>query len=170
MQQCPEPYSTQRDPSNPLALAQAPGANPLTGANFFVDGPAHGVAAGAIAQLLGIDPKTLPDSESWAAFQQQLAVDPLAAQLRADPALAQQVAELSKIAAQAEAQRFSIFSHGGGPGAIFQQAEKIFCHNLTADPGSIPIINTYFLHPALHGCPTPRAGTRLRPHVPAPGR
>ena len=154
-QQCPEPYSPQRDPSNPLALASPPGADPLTGATFFVDGPAHGAAAGSIAQLLGIDPKTLPDNESWASFRQQLASAPLADQLAADPALADQVAELSKIADQSEAQRFSIFSQGGGPGAIFKQAEKIFCNNLTADPGSIPIINTYFLHPALHGCPTP---------------
>ncbi len=65
------------------------------------------------------------------------------------------MAALSKIASQPEAQRFSIYSMGGGPGAIFSQAEKIFCHNMSADPGSIPIINTYFLHPALGGCPTP---------------
>jgi endoglucanase len=155
VQQCPEPYSAQRDPSNPLALPQAPGADPLSGANFFVDGPAHGAAASSIAQLLGINPKTLADSESWAAFQQQLTTAPLAGQLMADPTLAHEVTELSKIAGQSEAQRFSIFSQGGGPGAIFKQAEKIFCNNITADPGSIPIINTYFLHPALHGCPTP---------------
>jgi endoglucanase len=45
---------------------------------------------------------------------------------------------------------------GGGPGALFKQAEKIFCSNMTADPGSIPLINTYLLHPALHGCPSAR--------------
>jgi hypothetical protein len=155
-QQCAEPYPAQRDPSNPLDLPQAPGANPLNGAHFFIDGPAHGAAAGAIAQLLGINPKTLPDSESWASFDQQLTSGPLAASLAANPSLAHQVAELSKIASQPEAQRFSIYSGGGGPGAIFGQAEKIFCDNMTADPGSIPIINTYFLHPALGGCPTPK--------------
>jgi endoglucanase len=154
VQQCPEPYSAQRDPANPLDLPVAPGPDPLNGANFFVDGPAHGAAAGAIAQLLGLNPKTLPDSESWAEFQAQLQSGPLAAQLAANPSLAQQVAELSKIAIEPEAQRFSIYSMGGGPGALFKQAEKIFCSNMTADPGSIPIINTYLLHPALHGCPT----------------
>ncbi len=153
-QQCAEPYPAQRDPANPLDLPVAPGSDPLTGANFFVDGPAHGAAAGAIAQLLGLNPKSLPNSESWAQLQAQLQSGPLAAQLAANPSLAQQVAELSKIAAQPEAQRFSIYSMGGGPGAIFKQAEKIFCSNMTADPGSIPIITTYFLHPALGGCPS----------------
>jgi Glycosyl hydrolases family 6 len=154
-QQCAEPYPAQRDRSNPLDLPTPPGANPLTGARFFIPGPAHGAAAGAVAQLMGLNPKTLPDSESWASLKQQLSFGPSAAKLAGNPSLAHQVAELSKIANEPEAQRFSIYSEGGGPGAIFGQAEKIFCHNMTADPGSIPIINTYFLHPALGGCPTP---------------
>jgi hypothetical protein len=153
-QQCAEPFPAQRDPSNPLDLPVAPGANPLTGARFFIPGPAHGSAAGSIATLLGLNIKTIPDNESWAAFDRQLSSGPLAAKLAANPGLAHQVAELAKIASQPEAQRFSIYSEGGGPGAIFGQAQKIFCHNMTADPGSIPIINTYFLHPALGGCPT----------------
>jgi endoglucanase len=153
-QQCPEPYSGQRDPSNPLALPTPPGANPLAGAQFFVPGPAHGSAAGAIAQLLGLNPKTMPNDESWATFEQQLHSGPLAARLATDPALASQVAELSKIASQPEAQRFSSYSGGGGPGGVFGQVEKIFCSNLTADPGSVPVINTYFLHASLGGCPT----------------
>jgi endoglucanase len=62
---------------------------------------------------------------------------------------------LSKIAAQPEVQRVSSYSEGGGPGAIYGQTQKLFCHNFTADPGSIPIINTYFLHPDLGGCSTP---------------
>jgi hypothetical protein len=153
-QQCAEPYPAQRDQANPLALRTPPGADPLNGANFFISGPAHGSAAGGIAQLLGINPKTLNDSETWTSFQHRFSFGRLAAKLAANPHLAHQVAELSKIASQPEAQRFSIYSEGGGPGAIFGQAEKIFCHNMTADPGSIPIINTYFLHPALGGCPT----------------
>ncbi len=32
--------------------------------------------------------------------------------------------------------------------------QKILCGNLTADPGSVPLINTYFLHPAVGGCAT----------------
>lgn len=162
-QQCQEHYSAQRDPSNPLALPSPPGADPLNGASFFVPGPAHGAAAGAIAQLLGLNPKTLPSNESWASFDQQLQSGPLRSQLVADPGRAHQVTELSKIAAEPEAQRFSIYSEGGGPGAVFGQAQKIFCQNLTADPGSIPIINTYFLHPALGGCPTP---TQVRAYNP----
>jgi endoglucanase len=162
-QQCPEPYPAQRDPANPLALPVAPGPNPLNGAQFFVDGPAHGAAASEIAQLLGLDPKSLPDDLSWARFSNELQSGPLAARLAADSSLASQVAGLSKIASQPEAQRFSSYSWGGGPGGIFKQAEKIFCTNLTADPGTIPIINTYFMHPDLGGCPTPAQVTAYNP-------
>jgi endoglucanase len=163
VQQCPEPYPAQRDPSNPLALPVAPGSNPLSGARFFVPGPAKGSAAAAIAQLLGLDPLNLPVDESWAQFQQELASGPLATKLAGDPALAHQVAMLSKIASQPEAQRLSSYSWGGGPGGIFKQAQKILCSNMTADPGSIPIFNTYFLHPTLGGCPTPAQVTAYDP-------
>ncbi len=147
-QQCAEPLSATRDPSNPLALPAAPGSNPLTGANFFVDGPAHGAAAGAIASLVGMTPASLPDSLSWATFQ---------ANLNPSPDVASQVTELSKIAAQPEVQRISAYSRGGGSGAVFLQTEKILCKNLTADPGSVPILSTYFLHPAAGNCPSPGA-------------
>ena len=153
-QQCAEPYPATRDPANPLDLSSPPGADPLTGANFFVDGPAHGSAAGAIASDLGINPKGLPDDLSWAAFDQQITSGAMGHKLGADPGLAHNVAELSKIAAEPEAQRFSSYVMGGGPGAVFSQAEKVFCSNMTADPGSIPIINTYFMHASLRGCPS----------------
>jgi endoglucanase len=52
------------------------------------------------------------------------------------------------LADQPEAQRFSLYSAGGGPGAISAQVQKIFCHNMTADPGTVPIITTYFLYQA----------------------
>ena len=68
--------------------------------------------------------------------------------------------ELSKIAGQPEAQRFSIYSGGGGPGKIFGQVEKIFCQNMRADPGSIPIITTYFLHASLRRLPDAGRGPR----------
>jgi endoglucanase len=154
-QQCAEPSSAQRDPSNPLDLPAAPGADPLNGANFFVPGPAKGAAAGAIAQLVGRDPATMSVSESWESFHRRLSTGSLGAKLAHNPGLARKVAALSKIAAQPDVQRISIYSEGGGPGAIFGQTEKIFCSNLTADHRSIPVFNTYFLHPALGGCPTP---------------
>ncbi len=151
-QQCPEPYSNTRDPSNPLALPTAPGSDPLHGANFFVPGPRKGAAAGAIAQLVGLNPNTMPVDESWADFQQRLSNGSIAAKLAHDKGLAHQVAELSKIASQPDVQRISIYSMGGGPGAIFGQTQKILCSNATADPGSIVAFNTYFLHPTLGGC------------------
>ena len=151
-QQCPEPYTNQRDPSNPLALPTPPGADPLNGANFYVPGPRKGAAAGAIASLVGLNPQDMPVSESWADFQARLGQGEIAAKLAHDKALAHKVAMLSKIASAPEAQRLSIYSMGGGPGAIFGQTQKIICQNLTADPGSIALFNTYFLHPTLGGC------------------
>src|ERR1700756_2673503 len=103
-QQCPEPYPAQRDPSNPLDLPAPPGADPLNGARFYVPGPAKGSAAGAIAQLLGLNPKTMPVSESGARFQGDLASGSLSGRIAHNPGLAHEVAELSKIASQPEAQ------------------------------------------------------------------
>jgi endoglucanase len=157
-QQCRDPYSATRDPANPLALPTPPGANPLVGANFFVDGPAHGAAAGAIAQLVGISPASQPDGESWAAFSAGVQ-----AKIAGNGTLGYDVAELSKIAAEPEAQRISAYSRGGHRGAVFLQTEKIICKNLAADPGSIPILNTYFLHPAAGLCPLPRALKKAAP-------
>jgi len=155
-QQCTASAPAQRDPANPLNLPQAPGANPLTGARFFVPGPARGSAAGAIAQLLGLNPTTMPVDESWATFADDLAFGPLHDKLAANPSLARKIAQLSLIASQPEAQRISSFSWGGTPSGIYKQTQKILCDNLTADPGTIPIFNTYFLHPVLGGCPTPK--------------
>jgi len=154
-QQCSERYPAHRDPANPLNLPVAPGADPLTGAHFFVPGPAHGSAAGAIARLVGLNPTRMAAGESWASFRRRLSSGRIGARLATHPGLAHRVAELSKLASQPEAQRFSSYSWGGGPRAIFKQAEKIFCQNMTAERGSIPIINTYFLHPTLGECPTP---------------
>jgi hypothetical protein len=157
---CGDPYPAARDPSNPLMLSAPPGANPLTGASFFVDGPAHGAAAGAIARLLGID-RNIPvgqylpafsGSKSWASFS--TFVETKLGQEQGDPGLIRNVRLLEKIAEQPEAQRVSVYAEGGGPGAISDFARKLFCHNFTADPGAIPIITTYFLHPLLGGCST----------------
>ncbi|HEX3832895.1 MAG TPA: glycoside hydrolase family 6 protein [Solirubrobacteraceae bacterium] len=154
-QQCSQPYPAQRDPANPLHLSRAPGANPLTGARFFVPGPAKGSAARAIAQLVGLNPDRMDVSESWASFSRRLAFGPLHNKLVANPNLGRQVALLAKIAGQPEAQRISSYSWGGSPDGIFKQTQKVLCQNVTADPGTIPILNTYFLHATLGGTPTP---------------
>ncbi len=135
----PDNHSAVRDPSNPLDLPNPPGPNPLAGANFFVDGPAHGAAASAIARLIGIDPQNLPDNLSWAQFQQDHA-----AQIAANP----QARLLEKIADQPEVNRFSMYSEGGGPGRIWGQVHKVLCNNMAADPGSVPIFSTFFLYQA----------------------
>jgi len=151
--QCGDPYSSARDGSNPLMLATAPGSNPLSGARFFLDGPRHGSAASAIATLLGLNPNSFPDSYSWSSFEQ----GPLRVSLLGHPTLTSNVAQLEKIAGQPETQRLSSYARGGGPGAVYDQAQKLFCHNFSADPGSIPVIDTYFLIPSVPRCPSPRA-------------
>ena len=108
----------------------------------------HGLAAGAIVSLLGQNQREYPDAFPWSALQTDLNLGlPSVA-----PALRHQLSELEKIAAEPEPQRFSAFSGGGGRGAIRAQVNKIFCGNLAADRGSIPIISTYFAHPGVHGC------------------
>ncbi len=166
--QCSDPFSASRSPGNPLMLKPAPPASdPLSGASFFVDGPAHGAAAGAIAQLLGIDTSTPPgkplpsfsDSESWAQFAAYVAEHISSV----SPAKQHQIMELEKIASEPETERISKYSEGGTPAGIFSQAQKLFCHNFTADPGSIPVISTYFMHATLGGCPTASAIGAYRP-------
>jgi endoglucanase len=155
---CADPNPAQRDPSNPLMLPQAPGPNPLSGASFFVDGPTHGAAAGEIARLLGID-STVPvgqylpafeDSESWATFSRYVS-----RVLPRHPGVAGAIRLLEKIAVQPEAQRISSSAEGGTPSGLADFTRKLFCHNFTADPGTVPIIGTDFLHQSLRGCPTP---------------
>ena len=179
-QQCPDRYPAKRTPGNPLLLPHAPGSNPLHGAQFFVDGPAHGSAAGAIAELLPAArnggsggggggrpggrsaPRTLsqfPDDLSWATYKRH--VDSVIKGKTGSAA--RDIRLLEKIADEPEAQRFSTGAGGGGPGATYGQVQKIFCHNLTADPGSIPIISTYFLHPLAPGCQSKAAFEAIGP-------
>ncbi len=161
---CPDPYPAKRDPNNPLMLRTPPGSDPLNGARFFVDGPRHGDAAGAIARLLGVNPTRYPDDYSWARFKDKLEHGRLHSKLEHHPGIAWKVRMLEKIADQPEAQRFSAASFGGGRAAAWDMAIKIFCHNMTADPGSIPIVSTYFLHPDVGGsCPSPAEIAAARP-------
>jgi len=151
---CSDRYPAKRDPSNPLDLPTPPGANPLTGARFMDPGPARGnYAATAIAKLMGMHIKK-SSTESWASFQQRLQTGRAQAKLAGDRALAKKVDELALIAGQPQAQRISTYSWGGTPRGIYKQTHKLFCAIQASDPGTIPIITTYFLHPNLHGCPT----------------
>jgi endoglucanase len=147
-QECSDPYPANGDPGNPLMLARAPGANPLRGARFFVNGARHGAAAGAVATLLGQAPENYPDDLSWPKFRQDLDHGSFAQRLRADPRLRHEVRLLEKIADQPEEQRFSLYSAGGGPGAVFSQVQKLYCYTMSADPGTVPIITTFFLYQA----------------------
>lgn len=166
--QCSDPYSATRTPQNPLMLAVPPPASdPLAGASFFVDGPAHGVAAGEIARVMGVDTSTpaggvlssFSESESWTQFASYVTahLGNLAT------ATQHEITELEKIASEPETERISKYSAGGTPAGIYSQTQKLFCHNFTADPGSIPVITTYFMHAALGGCPTAAAISGYRP-------
>jgi hypothetical protein len=139
-------FSAHRDPANPLALSKRPGSNPLRGAHFFVPGPRHGMAAGGILSLLHVDPSSYPENESWATFRRDLDHGALSQRIKGHPLLAYNVHLLEKIAAEPEALRFSSYSGGGGPGAIFSQVQNFFCGGVDADPGSVPLITTYFLY------------------------
>jgi endoglucanase len=151
---CSDPYPAKRDPSNPLDLPTPPGANPLTGAQFMDPGPGRGnYAATAIAHLMGMHVKK-SSTESWASFEQRLQTGRPQAKLAANHALARKVDELALIAGQPQAQRISTYSWGGTPRGIYKQTHKVFCDIEASDPGAIPLITTYFLHPNLHGCPT----------------
>ena len=151
---CESSDPTPRDAGNPLDLANNPGSDPLNGAQLFVYGPTHGDAAGAIARLLGRDPASYPNDTSWTSFWQSVTEGALHHLIAANRHLAGEVHELAKIASEPTGQRLSSFSEGGGPGALFGQTEKLLCSNYSADPRSIPILSTYFLHPSLGGCPT----------------
>ncbi len=146
---CADPdVSAPRDPANPLALPTTPpNGDPLQGAHFFVDGPRHGQAAGAIAQLLGMNPMNFADGDSWAAFK--------ANHLRAINGNSKARA-LIKIADQEETQNISLFAQGGGPGAIASQTTKLLCNNMSADPvqPTVPVLSTFFIYPQGKFCPT----------------
>jgi hypothetical protein len=167
---CQAPYqgaaALTADPANPLGLTPAPGPDPLTGAKFYVPGPGYGHAAGAIAQLLkdnGLSTMSPTyGTESWATFRAALLSPPLSGEIAAKPALANDIALLMKIADQPETARFSIYSAGGGPGAVYSQVQKYLCRinkppstgpyaihpSIDASvPGqrSLPLISTYFL-------------------------
>lgn len=120
---------------NPLA-----GVNPLAGARFFVDGPGtnRGLAASAIAHEIRRSANSFGEI-SWARFKKYVDSRHLSA------GVAHRVHLLEKIGDQAEVKRFSIFSAGGGPGAINSQVQKLLCRMEKTDPTTDALISTYFL-------------------------
>lgn len=158
---CAGTYPATRDAANPLMLSPAPPtSDPLRGATFFVNGPRNGGAAGAIARLLGRDPESFSEDVSWASFSSYVN-----SRLgHVSPGVAWKIRMLEKVASEPATQRISAYSAGGSPHGVYSQTHKLFCHNFNADPGAIPVINTYFLHGTLHGCPTPAEINHYRPH------
>jgi endoglucanase len=150
--------SNPHNASNPLDLPQAPGSNPLRGAPLFVAGPRFGPAAGAIAQELGINPLNASPTESWASFSNRITHGSLGRQLTADHGLAVKVGELAKIAAEPTPMRISSYVMGGTPAGTEGEANKMFCTVLSADPGTIPVINTYYAHPLTKSVCSSRSG------------
>ncbi len=130
------------DGTQPFQLNPRPAnhADPLVGARFFVDGPGtnRGFAATSIAQLLGRDPNRV-GNVTWTGFEKTQNFGGLS------PASLRKVQLLSKIAAQPEVKRFSNYSAGGGPGAIYSQTQKLLCRMHETDPGADALISTYFL-------------------------
>jgi endoglucanase len=106
------------------------------------------MAASAIAKLLGIDPRRLSARYSWSQFQYALAHGSLHAKLLHNPGLAHQVALLEKIASQPVGVMISRYSGGGSPSAIYSITRQLMCRAAASEPGSVPIINTYFLYQA----------------------
>jgi endoglucanase len=132
---CSPGLSTAHEAANPLGLTAAPGADPLTGAPLFVEGPGYGLAAGAIAQLAGQNPATLGD-ESWAQFESSLDGDSLA------PAVESEVGLLTKIADEPETFKVTVYNRGGTPPQIYISVHNYICR---VPAGQVGVLTTYFL-------------------------
>jgi len=132
---CSPGLSTPRDPSNPLGLATAPGPDPLAGAPLYVEGPAYGLAAGAIAQLVGRNPASL-GNVTWAQFESYVNSLKLAAPV------GNEVALLEKIADQPETAKFTIYNRGGAPNEIYISTRNYICR---VPRGQVAILTTYYL-------------------------
>ncbi|HEY2162288.1 MAG TPA: glycoside hydrolase family 6 protein [Solirubrobacteraceae bacterium] len=171
----PDLTSTLRDPANPLVLPTPPGFDPLHGAHFFVDGPAHGTVAKGIEQLIG-DHTQYPDTAEWEDFRQSLLTGPLSQRITSAK-MANEVKLLIKIGDQEETNNLSEYSMGGGRGAIYAQTLKINCNNMKSDPPgdpaqtgvpgatvsragaldttnpTVPVFSTFFVYPNGAFCP-----------------
>jgi endoglucanase len=142
---CPTPYASTRDPANPLALPANPGSDPLHGARFYVAGPRSGMAARAIAKLVGLNPNRWA---SWPRFRRALNHGHVRRELKHNPRLAREVGLLEKIASQPTGVMISRYSGGGSPRAVYNVTRQYLCGAAKAAPRTVPIINTYFLYQA----------------------
>ena len=159
-----------RDASNPLDLAAGARRQPADRGEVLRARPGQGLGRRRDRPAARPQPGDDAGRRVVGDVPAELAFGPLHDKLAANPGLARKVAQLSMIASQPEAQRISSYSWGGTPSGIFKQTQKILCQNLTADPGTIPIFNTYFLHATLGGCPTPAQVTDYTPLFHAPRR
>jgi endoglucanase len=103
------------------------------------------MAARAIARLVGVNPNRWA---SWPRFRRALNHGRVHRKLRRNPALARKVRLLEKIASQPVGVMISRYSGGGSPQAVYNVTRQFLCGAAKADPGSVPIINTYFLYQA----------------------
>ena len=100
--------------------------------------------------MIGLDSLTnLPDTYSWArSSRSSLDVGRLHARIELrHPSLAAKVKALELMAMQPETNRFSLYSGGGGPGAVLSQIQN-FIATGSAPTGSIPLISMFFLYQA----------------------
>ena len=134
---CRSNLSATRDPANPLGLSTAPGANPLSGAqsHLYIEGPAYGVAAQAIASEIGGMAAGF-SKMTWAEFARLVASQKLSA------AKAHRVSLLEKIASRPETFKLTSYNRGGGPGQTYQSIENYLCR---LAPGDVAVLTTYFL-------------------------
>ena len=151
------PVSGPAQPGNPLMLAAPPGSDPLNGAAFFVNGPAHGAAAGAIARLIGIDTSTSRSATASRLPGTRSAGPRSPPSPQALPQFRSRTRPRSRCSRRSPPSRRSsgsARSRGGGPGAALQPDPEALLPQLQGRPRRVPIVNTYFLHADLGGCPT----------------
>ena len=126
----------------------------------MVAGPFSGYASNEIVQLLGLGGQVGPNkmispTTTWASFEQSLQSGPLHTTLEHQPAPVQkEIDALALLAGQETPSRLSTSSGGGTDAGIHAQTLKDFCAIGSSDPGTVPVIVTYFLHPALGGDPS----------------
>ena len=123
---CGGPYPAQRDPSNPLMLPNPLRREPAGRRQLLRRrSGARGRGWRDRQACSGIDPKSLSRIDySWAEFKQRIDSGDLSRRLQAQsqPRLPGSAAREDRRSARGAA--FSMYSGGGGPGAIFGQVQQ----------------------------------------------